>query len=51
MTNNFWYKVLALLFAVILWLVVYNVDDPVITRTYMATVALQNEDTIQDKYY
>lgn len=51
LTNNFWYKVLALLFAVILWLVVYNVDDPVITRTYMATVALQNEDTIQDKYY
>lgn len=51
LTNNFWYKVLALLFAVILWLVVYNVDDPVITRTYIATVALLNEDSIQDKYY
>ena len=51
LTNNFWYKVLALLFAIILWLVVYNVDDPVITRTYMTTVTLQNEDSIQDKYY
>jgi YbbR domain-containing protein len=51
LTNNFGFKLLALLFAVILWLVVYNVDDPVITRNYTTNVTLLNEDSIQDKYF
>lgn len=51
LTNNLGFKLLALLFAVILWLVVYNVDDPVISRLYSTNVALQNEDAIQGKYY
>jgi YbbR domain-containing protein len=51
LTNNFAFKLLALVFAIILWIVVYNVDDPVITRSYMTSVTLLNDDTIQDKYY
>ena len=51
LTNNLGFKLLALLFAVILWLVVYNVDDPVITRPYAVNVALLNEDSVKDKYY
>jgi YbbR domain-containing protein len=51
LTNNFGFKLLALAFAVILWLVVYSVDDPVITRNYTTNVTLVNEDNIQDKYF
>lgn len=31
--NNFGFKVLSLLFAIVLWLVVVNIDDPKVTRT------------------
>jgi YbbR domain-containing protein len=51
LTNNFAFKLLALLFAIMLWLVVYNVDDPTVTRNYTTTVTLLNGDSIQDKYY
>jgi YbbR domain-containing protein len=51
LTNNFGFKLLALAFAVILWLVVYSVDDPVITRNYTTNVTLVNEGNIQDKYF
>jgi len=34
LTNNLGLKLLALLGAIVLWLVVVNVDDPVISRTY-----------------
>jgi YbbR domain-containing protein len=51
LTNNFGFKLLALVFAVILWLVVYTVDDPVITRNYSTNVTILNGDSIQDKYF
>jgi YbbR domain-containing protein len=51
LTNNFAFKLLALFFAVILWLVVYSVDDPVISRNYTVSVNLVNTDKIQDKYF
>ena len=34
LTNNFYLKLISILAAFVLWLVVINVDDPVITRTY-----------------
>lgn len=51
LTNNLGFKLLAVFFAIILWLVVYNVDDPVVTRTYSTSVSMVNQDTIQDKYF
>lgn len=52
-TNNFGLKILSLLFAGILWLVVVNVNDPMQTRSFTTSVALENEDSIKDmgKYY
>ncbi len=47
LTNNLGLKLLSLLVAVIIWLVVVNIDDPVSTRTYSnVNVEVVNEDTI-----
>lgn len=48
LTNNFGFKMLAVVFAFMLWLVVYNIEDPVITRPYTAVVSVKNEDKITD---
>ena len=46
-------KILALVFAVILWLVVVNIDDPTQTKTFTTSVAIENEEAITNmgKYY
>lgn len=43
-TNDFGLKVLAVIFASVLWLTVVNIDDPKITRTFTATVNVENAD-------
>ena len=52
-TNNFGLKVLSIIFAIIMWLVVVNIDDPKITKTFTTTVSITNESAISDmgKYY
>ena len=52
-TTNIGLKVLAAFFAMALWLVVMNVDDPKITRTFTATVTILNDSVLTDqgKYY
>ena len=52
-TDNFQFKILALLFAVALWMVVVNVDDPDQTKTFTTTVQVINENVLteQGKYY
>lgn len=52
-TNNFIFKILAVALAFALWLVVYNIDDPSKTRTYTASVVLENIDNslLKDKYF
>lgn len=52
-TNNFGLKLLAALFAVILWLVVVNIDDPKISQRFSATVVIENAEylTDQGKYF
>lgn len=44
--NNFGLKVLAVIFSVILWIVVVNIDDPQQTRTYTTSVSLENKSYI-----
>lgn len=46
--NNLALKIIAVLFAVGLWLFVNNVDDPVITARYSVKVTVQNENYIYD---
>ena len=48
LTNNLGFKLLAFVFAFMLWLVVYNIEDPVITRPYTAIVSVKNEDKIKE---
>lgn len=51
--NNFGLKVLAILFAVVLWIVVVNIDDPTKTVSYTTSVSLENTSylTSMGKYY
>lgn len=51
-TNNFGLKILAALFAIVLWIVVVNIDDPVIPLKFTTSVTAENTDylTKQNKY-
>ena len=54
LTNNIGLKILSLIIAIVAWLVIINIDDPVITKTVTGIeVDLQNEKSISDagKYY
>ncbi len=47
LTNNLGIKLLSLLLAAIMWIVIINLDDPIITRTYQnITVEIMNEAAI-----
>lgn len=52
-TNNLGFKILAVVLAFILWLAVYNIDDPKQTRTYTASVTIENASLVaeQNKCY
>lgn len=45
-TTNIGLKLLSVVFALILWLVVVNIDDPDKTKTFTTNVVLVNEDAI-----
>lgn len=53
LTNNLGFKLLALAMAFVFWLVVYNIDDPIKTKSFTTTVMIENERVIadMDKYY
>ena len=52
-TNNFGLKLLAALFAFVLWIVVINIDNPVKVQKFTTSVTAENTDylTAQGKYY
>ena len=52
-TNNFGLKILAAMFAVVLWIVVMNIDDPIKDKQFTVGVTPTNQEFIaqQGKYY
>ena len=48
LTKNLCFKILAVVFAFILWLVVYNTDDPTITVSYTTNVTVENASVVTD---
>ncbi len=48
LVNNIGYKILAVVFAFILWLGVYNIDDPNKTVRFTTNVMVENESAITD---
>ena len=48
LVNNIGYKILAVVFAFILWLVVYNIDDPNKTVRFSTNVTVENESAVTD---
>lgn len=48
-TNNFGLKVLAVVIAVIFWLVIVNVEDPEKTKQFMIKVEMQNAEVLEEQ--
>ena len=48
LTKNLGFKILAVVFAFILWRVVYNTDDPTITVSYTTNVTVENASAVTD---
>lgn len=48
LTNNVGLKILAVIFAFLLWLVVVNIDDPTQTRTFTSVVTVTNADVLKN---
>ena len=42
LVNNLGFKILAVVLAFILWLVVYNIDDPKKSKTFTTNVTVEN---------
>ncbi len=53
LSNNLGYKILALVFAFVLWLMVYNTEDPTRTETMTINVSVINKESVENlnKYF
>lgn len=53
LSNNLGYKILALVFAFVLWLMVYNTEDPTRTETMTISVSVINKESVENmnKYF
>lgn len=53
LTNNLGFKILAVLFSFTLWLFVYNLDDPIKSKTLIINVNVENREVLENmgKYY
>ena len=48
LTKNLGFKILAVVFAFILWMVVYNTDDPTVTVSYTTNVTVENASAVTE---
>ena len=48
LVNNIGLKLLALFFAIVLWIVVVNTDDPMVRKSMTVSVAMKNQEYITD---
>ena len=48
LVNNLGFKILAVVLAFILWLVVYNIDDPKKSKTFTTNVTVENASAVKD---
>lgn len=48
-TNNLGLKVVALLFAIAIWLVVVSIDDPTQTRPFTTAITIENADYMEEQ--
>ena len=48
LVNNLGFKILAVVLAFILWLVVYNIDDPKKSKTFTTNVTVENASAVTD---
>lgn len=48
LTNNIGIKILSVMLAFLIWIVIVNIDDPVISRTFTVDVQVLNEDVVTD---
>lgn len=53
LSNNLGYKILAFIFAFVLWLMVYNTEDPTRTETMTISVSVINKESVENinKYF
>ena len=53
LTNNIGIKIIALFFAILMWMMVYNAEDPVKTKTIELNVTVTNAEYMsnQNKYF
>ena len=49
--NNLGLKIVSILFAVILWWTVMNIDDPIDTKTFRTEVQILHPEVITDNGY
>ena len=47
LTRNLGLKLLALVFAVTMWMAVVNLDDPMMRRPFTVAVTIENEEVIE----
>ena len=45
-TNNLGFKILSVAIAFLLWVVIINIEDPTISRTFRVQVDIQNDDIV-----
>lgn len=48
LVNNLGFKILAVILAFVLWLVVYNIDDPKKTKTFTTNVTVENATAVTE---
>lgn len=48
LTNNLGLKILSLFFAIALWLIVVNIDDPDVTTSFTVPVTIEHEEVLTD---